>query len=206
METDKINVSSDGSGREEALAATELLADSISLSPGSKLRLRLLAEETLGMVASISGEFTACFQAEGESNGVCIIRLEADTAMDREKRKEFISVSSSGRNEAEKGFMSKIKAMFERGISLDPDGSVQDLTEVPAYMEMGMTGPADVQGANSMMYLWSLERYRENVKNGADALEDAGDELEKSIVASLADDVKVSVSGNKVGLTIEYKA
>lgn len=203
MVTDTINVSSDGSGREEALLETEKLADYISLGSKQRLRLRLLAEETLGLVAAISKDFTARYRAESLETGKCIIHLEADADMDYGKRKEFISVSTSGKNEASKGFMGKIRSLFENGLG---HGS-EELSGVPAYMEMGMTGSADMQGANNIMYIWSLENYREGISGSSDTGEDAfgaGDELEKSIVASLADDVKVAVSGNKVELTIEY--
>ena len=93
MVTDTINVSSDGSGREEALLETEKLADYISLGSKQRLRFRLLAEETLGLVAAISKDFTARYRAESLETGKCIIHLEADADMDYGKRKEFINES-----------------------------------------------------------------------------------------------------------------
>ena len=45
---------------------------------------------------------------------------------------------------------------------------------------------------------WTLSRYKDSQKNS----EEPWDELEKSIIANLADDVIVSVKGNKVEIVI----
>ena len=65
---------------------------------------------------------------------------------------------------------------------------------------------SDLTAGDSLFYLWSLERYRaamEKEKEQSPVVKEAWDELEKSIVASIADDVRVSVSGKKVELIIE---
>ena len=56
--------------------------------------------------------------------------------------------------------------------------------------------------------MWSLEEYREQLRtyreqnvNGAS---EAWDELEKSVVSNLADEVKVSIKGHTAEMTI-YK-
>jgi hypothetical protein len=57
-------------------------------------------------------------------------------------------------------------------------------------------------------YMWSLDTYKGSVESSIDkdeAAKEAWDELEKSIIASIADDVKVGVSGNTVELVIEKK-
>ena len=63
----------------------------------------------------------------------------------------------------------------------------------------------DLAEGDAMLYLWSLERYREAMeeREKTAVVKEAWDELEKSIVASIADDVRVSVSGGKVDLVIE---
>ena len=45
---------------------------------------------------------------------------------------------------------------------------------------------------------WTLNRYKDSVRDS----EESWDELEKSIIANLADDVAVSVKGNKVEILI----
>ena len=56
--------------------------------------------------------------------------------------------------------------------------------------------------------MWSMEDYRASLEQGKDdndGMMAAWDELEKSIVASIADDVIVGVNKNKVQLTMIYK-
>jgi hypothetical protein len=71
---------------------------------------------------------------------------------------------------------------------------------------MGM--PVDVYTAQFMdTVYWSLSDYKNNVgKEGAsEEHKERWDELEKSIVNNIADDVQVGVKGNHVVMTISYK-
>ena len=52
-------------------------------------------------------------------------------------------------------------------------------------------------------YLWSLEQYRGTVKK--EEKSEAWDELEKSVIASVADDVIVGVKGKLANITIVKK-
>lgn len=206
METDRIKISSDGTGREAALNEVEKYANYIGLDEKQALKVRLLSEETVGMVDAITGEFNADFWIEGD-NGVTFIHLLANTKMNLEKKEQLVSVSTSGKNEAAKGFMGKIKEFFENGLY-----NVEEVDQLSTeyggdpimYASMGMYSP---DGANfsSLVYKWSLNRYREKLEDEEErpAKKEAWDELEKSIVANLADDVKVSVSGDSVELVIE---
>ena len=209
MQTDKIRVASDGSGREQALLEAEKIAQYEGLGRKAALQLRLLTEETLGMVAAIAEDFDADFWIEKAKAGVCRIHLIAETDMNYAKKKGLVAVSTSGRNEAAKGFMGRIREMIENVLIREDDAMdpmAAGIGANPAYFStMGMCEP-DVVAADSMLYLWSLERYRasiaENQENSQED-QDAWDELEKSIVASIADDVRVSVSGRTVELIIE---
>ena len=74
---------------------------------------------------------------------------------------------------------------------------------------MGMCETDPGTAIHTSKYLWSLESYKKSVEQastGDAAAKEAWDELEKSIVASIADDVKIGVSGNTVELIIEKKA
>ena len=56
--------------------------------------------------------------------------------------------------------------------------------------------------------IWSLAKYRQSVDEARASDQDtteAWDELEKSIVASIADDVRVGVKGDTVELVIEKR-
>ena len=209
MQTDKIRVASDGSGRERALLEAEKYAQYVGLDRKTGLQLRLLTEETLGMVGAITEDFDADFWIENTETGVCRIHLIASTEMSYAKKKGLVSVSTSGRNEAAKGFMGQLRELLENILYSGED----ELEGVPAgvgmepymFASMGMCD-TETMLTDSMFYLWSLERYRASVdenREDSSAVQEAWDELEKSIVASIADDVRVSVSGNKVELVIE---
>ena len=100
MQTDRIRVASDGSGREQALREAEKFAQYVGLGPKEGLRLRLLTEETLGMVTAITQQFDADFWIESTAGRLCRLHLKAKTDMNYTKKKELVSVSSSGKNEA----------------------------------------------------------------------------------------------------------
>ena len=58
-------------------------------------------------------------------------------------------------------------------------------------------------------YAWSMEDYKEQLRQYRELNKDGGqedwDELEKSVVANVADDVKVSIRGRVVEMTILKK-
>ena len=113
--------------------------------------------------------------------------------MDFEQRKQLISAASSGQNEAHRGIMGKIRSFFE------------PVNDLPVFYDASMSPTGDVAGdaAWSMrMYREELERYMQQKRQGA---EEAWDELEKSVVAHVADDVKVSIKGRTVEMTIIKK-
>ena len=210
MQTDKVRISSSGEGTASALEETSKFAAYVGLNDKSALRLRLLTEEMLGMVNSITGDFEADFWLESTRNKVCRIHMVADTEMDYAKKKEFIKASSDKKNAASKGFMGKIQELMENGIySLYEPGAVpMEYDNIPVMFDTwGMCDP-EMASLNSCLYQWSLEKYRESIeetKASESAAEEAWDELEKSIVANIADDVRVGVRGDTVELVIEKK-
>ena len=192
MKTDVIVVSSKGSKMDAALAQAEKVAEYKGLTHKSALHLRLLAEEMMSMMGSIAGEVEGKFWIEDEDD-VYQLHLQVKTDMDFEQRKQLISAASSGQNEAHRGIMGKIRSFFE---------PVDDL---PVFYDASMSPTGDVAGdaAWSMrMYREELERYMQQKRQGA---EEAWDELEKSVVAHVADDVKVSIKGRTVEMTIIKK-
>ena len=54
-----------------------------------------------------------------------------------------------------------------------------------------------------MMYGWSMTAYKNAVEEHREEEPDKWDELEKSITAKLADEVKVFIRGNIVEMVIE---
>ena len=209
MQTDKVRVSSDGTGGSLAMDEVERFSEYMGLDRKSAMRMRLLAEEMIGMVNTITGDFEADFWLEGEKGRACFLHLMAETRMNLAKKRELIDAASDKKNSAYKGFMGKIREMLEEGIYAAGEAG-ETVTDMPfMYHTMGVCD-AETAAMNAYVYQWSLAKYRAGIgeaktkDSDADATE-AWDELEKSIVASIADDVRVGVKGDTVELVIEKR-
>ncbi len=204
----QVYVKNDGTGIDDALKAMDKFARSLDFTGKKAMHLRLLAEEMLGMVRAITGEFTALCWAEGDENEVRL-NLMADTEMNPEKRRELISTSTSKKNKAARGFMGKIKELIEIGMeNYDEVNRLQVKYGVDpvSYGSMGMGVDNEIMAQAALS--WSLENYRKSLsgsKNEGEGYVEAWDELEKSIVANLADDVQVGIRNDKVEIVVIKK-
>ena len=106
MKTDVIVVSSAGSRIETALKQAEKVAAYKGLTGKDALHLRLLAEEMMGMMRSITGEKEGLFWIEDEDN-VYQLHLQVNTRMSLSKRDDLLAASTSGKNEAARGLMGR---------------------------------------------------------------------------------------------------
>jgi len=200
MQTDKIKVYSSGKGKVEALDEAEKFAAYMGLSRRNAGRVRLLTEETLGMVEAIVENFMADFWIESTDRRGCRIHLTAEADVNYAMKQELISVSSRRENAAADGFMGRLLHLFENAYL-----GLLDKVE-PSGSPIGMGGICELASMQGGAYLWSLEQYREELDKAKDTESEAEKEwndLEKSIVAKLADDIRVSVLGDKVELVIE---
>ncbi|MBQ3795682.1 MAG: hypothetical protein II842_05270 [Butyrivibrio sp.] len=200
MESEKMLITNKNFVIYDALGKIDSYMEDLKLGPKDALHMRLLAEETLGMLGAMAGDYKSLVWIDKEDD-VCKIKVIAKTEMDFEKKKELLSVSKSGENSLAKGFMGKISDIIENGflnyenimkLQQDYGGGYVD------YAAMGGTTSAE-------FYSWSLEQYRDaldDAKEDDAAAKTAWDELEKSIVASLADDVIVGVKKDEVDFTI----
>ena len=197
MKTSKIKVNSRGYGMEYALDEVEDFSRLMGFDERSARRARLLAEETMSMVRAIVDEFSASFWMESTPECNCELHLQAEAPMDYDKKQELISASTQQRNEASVGIMGKIKDFIEDSIFYMCGG----LTMPPADPRlMGNVSYADIQ-------VWSLQQYRKDMEElkqeEADSdLTERLEELERSIVANIADDVQVSVEGDNIEMVI----
>ena len=201
MKTARIKVTTRGEGMEEALAATEKLGTDSGLAHKEQLRLRLLAEELIGLMRGIAGSVEACYQAEQEERRFRLC-LSADVTLDKERRKQLLAASSSGKNAAARGFMGKLREMVAI-VVLPKSQSSPGVSNLSLGL-ISMGSPRGyVSGADT--YNWSMSTYMSEVKSkrGENAeADEAWDELEKSIVANLADEVTVQIVGHNAEITI----
>ncbi len=199
MKTDVISVSSMGGRMETALQMADRTAVYKELSPRSALHLRLLTEEMMGMMRSITGQTEGQFWIE-DQDGVYALHLKVVTPMDSEKRDRLLSASTSGKNESAKGLMGRLRDFFDRSADQDIAAMASPLL-LPGTFDEATTPILDWE--------WSMVRYEEALapyvqREEPEALE-VWDELEKSVVARVADDVKVSIRGSTVEMTILKK-
>ena len=196
MKTDVIVVSSRGNRMEAALHEVEKVAAYQDLTGKNALHLRLLTEEMMGMMRSITGETSGEFWIENDGPQY-ELHLRVETPMNYDKREQLLSVSSTGKNEAARGLMGWIRDFFAVG----EDEDVMRTSPLMMYDEYHST-------ATALEWEWSMSRYQDslNTYRGKDSkAREMWDELEKSVVTKVADDVKVSIRGRCVELIILKK-
>ena len=196
MKSDVIAVSSRGNQIETALNQVDKVAAYKGLSGKNALHLRLLTEEMMGLMRSITGEAEGQFWIE-DNEGVYELHLSVKTRMTSSKREQLLSTASTGKNESAKGLMGRLRDFFDRGADEDIAGFTSPLFLASAS-EHSTTPTLDWE--------WSMVRYEDElsaqVRRDDSQAKEAWDELEKSVVAKVADDVKVSIRGLEVEMTI----
>ena len=139
------------------------------------LHLRLLTEEMMGMMRSIAGDVEGKYWIEDEKD-VFQLHLKVNTSMTEEKREKLIAASTSGQNEASKGFLGKLREIYEAAMSVGADVDRY-------YNESGsQSQAADITDTVIAEPKW--------------------DRLERSVLLSLADDVKIGIRRHLVELTV----
>ena len=180
-----------------ALNQVEKCAAYCGLNPKQALQLRLLAEELLGLTRAILGECRAEFWVEGQDKNMKLVSM-AYAQVSEDTRQQLLQVSTSGANEATRGVMGKIRRIIEVGLFGDGDPHNQLLAS-------SMMAGYQYEGYNALAPAWSLMQYMEWARGRQDQEPEAWDELEKSIVAKLADEVTVSVKSRQATITIVKK-
>ncbi|MCR5791293.1 MAG: hypothetical protein K6G83_15525 [Lachnospiraceae bacterium] len=204
MVTDRISLKNGENKMEQVLKEAERLSDYEKYLPKDAMRLRLLAEESIGMVRGITETLDAELWFEGDQE-FCRVCVEGDTEMSRSKFDELMSMSFTGKNTLAKGLMGKINEVIQ--LTFMAPG---DLSKC-AILNYGLLEPEGVMANPEMAFqtlqnnLWSLKQYRESLFDEKDSDADnaaAWDELEKSIVGNLADDVQIGINHGRVAVTI----
>jgi len=198
MISDIIAITSSGENMGAALDVARRVAAYGDLVPKNALHLRLLAEEMMGLMRSIAGEVKGKFWIEAEDD-VYQLHLKVDAALSKEKRRELLAASTSGTNEATRSFMGKLRNFFFQ--------SADD--EIAAYSGSLLSKGIEGDGARPVTdWEWSLARYQDTLaamKEKEPEAAEAWDELEKSVVSSVADEVKISIKGFEAEMTIVKK-
>lgn len=161
------------------------------------LQLRLLCEELDGMLPKIIGDFNGQLWIEF-AEGVC--KVHASIELDDitlDKKNELVNVAKNKKNAAAVGIVGKIRSALENFLMSDESMGALDAASGAFYMSTNYS-----EGVN-YAYLWSLEQYKSSVNKEEQT--EAWDELEKSVIASVADDVIVGVKGKRADIVIVKK-
>ena len=201
MADNKILISSKNMVITEALDRVDRDIRDLEITRKDGMHLRLIAEEALGMLKALAGGYSALVWIEQDGNEASVnITAKADK-MDREAKREILSVSSSGKNASSKGFMDKIGDFIEKTLN-----DREDAVSYADDYDSGIIDFSDEDGEQGdMMRAWSLDHYRQSLKEDKQMnvnKEEVRDILEKSIVASLAKDVIVGVKKENVEMKI----
>ena len=171
MKSDIVVIDNMGKGFSEAISHTQKVAEYMGVSHDDSITLQLITEEMLSMAHSITGEIKASFWLEAEG-ATYMLHLSTETVMDKEKRNLLIEAATSRKNEAAKGFLSKLRDAFESMMIADVTRNANDL-------------PDDLF---------------KDVPNILDDPE--WDGFEGSVLKNLADEIKIGIRGKEVDMTV----
>lgn len=198
-----------GTGKDlsKELDRADDIIDELGLVGKSAIHAKLVFEETLGMLAQMIENYKAVVWLEKYKDSFCL-KLLAKTEMDYDKKSELLSLASNHKNSSIKGFMDKVGDVIQNGL-LNYENVANLSREYGGIVDCGSLGMySGMEGVSEYGMMWSLNDYRESLeeaRSSDEASKDAWDELEKSIVANLANDVIVGVKGDRVEMTIICK-
>lgn len=175
MNSKIIAVHNSGQGFIDAQQETKDFAAKAGLSDQDARHLCLITEEMLSLVNSVTGTLNAEFWLENEGTDFQL-HLSAKQKLGNTQRSDLIESSSSGKNEAAKGFLGKLREMFVSALSVS--GDIEKYYGSDGYS-------ADISDEIIAMPKW--------------------DKYERSILLAISDDVKVGIQGGVVDLTVLKK-
>ena len=184
------------------LRESEKVAVYNELTHKQTLQLRLICEEIDGMLPNIINDFNGDFWIDFEE-GVCKVnvslRFDEFTA---KKKEELVAIAKNKKNASATGICGMIRSALE-DVFLVENSFGGDISLESRYFVTEYYNNIDQFCAADYSCLWSLEHYRAAVKK--EAKTEKWDELEKSVIASVADDIIVGVKGKRADIMIVKK-
>ena len=176
------------------LKESEKVAVYNELTHKQTLQLRLLCEELNGMLPNIINAFKGKLWIEFE-DGVCKLCVSVNIPeIDSDTKAGIIGIAKDKKNTAVFGLVGKIRNAIE-SFFLNEDATLAlAATSEGCHLSTGYSEMFDYT------YYWTLEQYRSFAKKEEQA--EAWDELEKSVIASVADDIIVGVKGHQADIII----
>ena len=179
------------------LKESERVAEYNGLTHKQTLQLRLICEEIDGMLPNIIDEFEGDFWIDFEE-GVCKVNVSINIPeFNATKKDELIGIAKNKKNASAVGVVGKIRNAIENFFLDEAAMDAFELSTGAFHLATGYSDGVDYS------YLWTLEQYKNAVKK--DKEEERWDELEKSVIACVADDVIVGVKGKQADIIIVKK-
>lgn len=182
-----------------AIDEAERYGTSENLGKNMKLKLRLVAEELLTLTKSIpqleNGTFS--IEREGDDYDMC---FDASGIIDKKIRNQLVGVSTDNTNQAYGG----ISGLFSRAIDSMIQMSIDDKKGVNKSSQSVME---ESIGKSNEDYKWSYNIYKEKEQNydGEDAVSINEEEIGKSLLMKMSDDIRISVRTNHVNMRVLVK-
>lgn len=196
MVTNKCVLTGTDEDLEEVLKEVEIAAVYNRLERKPSIQLRLLAEEMIGVEKGILGFVRGEFYMENDKNEYKL-HLDAQLNLEPSERDAFVNVSSSKRNEVYKGFKGKILKAIDSMTGAGASAAGVTSPMASTYMENDVITGFQSNGLD----LWQLTRYEEENRDN----QEIWDELEKSIVACLADEILIGFREGQLSMTVIKK-
>ncbi|MEG0688014.1 MAG: hypothetical protein RR466_04925 [Hungatella sp.] len=168
----------------EALGQIDTLE---GLSPKESGCLRLLTEEMFSMCKELLDVSYLDFEVKRELNRYTLC-ASTKTRVDEDAREQFLSMSSSGKNTANKGIKGLLGAVLET-MSFGGDPSLSGACLAYGYMS-----------GSEYTCMWRLSEYMATVP--AETFKSEWDGMEKSIIANFADDISIAVRSGRLEMTV----
>ena len=156
------------------------------LEPRQRNTLRLLTEEMFSMMQNVLSNQEAGFQIEYEGKSFALT-LTANVLVSDKAREEYLSMSKSGKNMANRGILGKVISFLEA-------------------MAVGVPTPGPVlyglsPEISGYAQIWQMSSYMEEAPEKEREVE--WDGMEKSIIANFADDVLIGVRDSYMEMVVK---
>ena len=153
MKSEIIKISRAGDNLNRIFSETQKTAEYNSLDEKQAIKMRLIAEEFVGLLKELSQDFEGEFWIESENLAFSFIaQIYVNEVMDLQTKRRFIDVSSAKKNTT-KGIIGKIRDVVEN--LLYPENAIYSASFIAYQLETSVL--LDDQ--------WTLNRYRDAQRN-----------------------------------------
>ena len=204
MKSEKCKLNGTPVCAEAALNETERFAQVCGLPTQKALHLRLLAEETLGMMNGLLAVRDGEFWVENNKDGYELHAQAHTKNMSENAAKRLLAASTSGENDSYKGISGKICRALDWLIAEQPvdddDPIVFDARNQQVLMDPYIRKMSEAMISANGTVQWSFSQYIASEK--PDLKAEQWDELEQSVLSHLADDIRIGVRDRDVFITV----